>query len=110
MTQLEIDLKNLTHNYTFLRSQWPAKTKMIAVVKANAYGLGAVEVAKHLVHLGSDYLAVAYTQEGVELRKAGIDAPIVVFYPLEENIDLLLEYQLEPALYSSSFISSIRKN
>ena len=64
MTQLEIDLKSLMHNYTFLKSQWPAKTKMIAVVKANAYGLGAVEVAKHLVHLGCDYLAVAYTQEG----------------------------------------------
>ena len=85
MTQLEIDLKNLTHNYTFLRSQWPAKTKMIAVVKANAYGLGAVKVAKHLVQLGSDYLAVAYAQEGVELRKAGIDAPIVVFYPLKKT-------------------------
>ena len=109
MTQLEIDLKSLTHNYTFLRSQWPAKTKMIAVVKANAYGLGAVKVAKHLVHLGCDYLAVAYAQEGVELRKAGIDAPIMVFYPLEENIDLLLEYQLEPALYSPAFISSIRE-
>ena len=83
---------------------------MIAVVKANAYGLGAVKVAKHLVQLGCDYLAVAYAQEGVELRKAGIDAPIMVFYPLEENIDLLLEYQLEPALYSPAFISSIRKN
>ena len=81
VTQLTIDLNCLTHNYHVLRNQWSSQTKMIAVVKANAYGLGAVEIAKHLVKLGCDYLAVAYAQEGVELREAGIKTPLWFFVP-----------------------------
>lgn len=109
MTQLTIDLNCLTHNYHVLRNQWSSQTKMIAVVKANAYGLGAVEIAKHLVKLGCDYLAVAYAQEGVELREAGIKTPIMVFYPLIENSALLIEHELEPALYSKAFIAAFFK-
>ena len=109
MTQLTIDLNCLTHNYHVLRNQWSSQTKMIAVVKANAYGLGAVEIAKHLVKLGCDYLAVAYAQEGVELREAGIKTPIMVFYPLIENSALLIEHELEPALYSKAFIAAFLK-
>ena len=106
MTQLEIDLNNLTHNYNHLRQKLSSDTKFIAVVKANAYGQGAVEIAQKLVSLGADWLAVAYAEEGVSLRLAGIQCPILVFYPQFENMDRLIEHQLEPALYSTAFISA----
>ena len=109
MTQLEINLNNLTHNYNCLRQQLANKTKFIAVVKANAYGQGAIEIAQKLVSLGADWLAVAYAEEGISLRQAGIQCPILVFYPQFENIDRLIEYHLEPALYSSAFISAFSK-
>ena len=72
MTQLEIDLNNLTHNYNHLRQKLSSDTKFIAVVKANAYGQGAIEIAQKLVSLGADWLAVAYAEEGISLRQAGI--------------------------------------
>ena len=106
MTQLEIDLDNLTHNYNHLRQKLSSDTKFIAVVKANAYGQGAMEIAQKLVSLGADWLAVAYAEEGISLRQAGIQCPILVFYPQFENIDRLIEHQLEPALYSAAFISA----
>ena len=106
MTQLEIDLNNLTHNYNHLRQKLSSDTKFIAVVKANAYGQGAIEIAQKLVSLGADWLAVAYAEEGISLRQAGIQCPILVFYPQFENIDRLIEHQLEPALYSTAFISA----
>ena len=91
MTQLEINLNNLTHNYNCLRQKLASDTKFIAVVKANAYGQGAIEIAQKLVSLGADWLAVAYTEEGVSLRQAGIQCPILVFYPQFENINRLIE-------------------
>ena len=108
MTQLTIDLNALAHNYHQLRKLLPRHTKIIGVVKANAYGLGAIEIAKQLLQLGCEYLAVAYAKEGLELRKAGIEAPIMVFYPLRENIDHLVKYRLEPALYSTAFIAELQ--
>ena len=108
MTQLTIDLNALTHNYHQLRKLLPQYTKMIGVVKANAYGFGAVEIAKQLEALGCEYLAVAYAKEGIALRKAGIETPIMVFYPLRENTDRLVQYRLEPALYSMAFISAFK--
>ena len=108
MTQLTIDLNALAHNYRQLRKLLPQRTKMIGVVKANAYGFGAIEIAKQLVALGCEYLAVAYAQEGIALRKAGIEAPIMVFYPLRENTARLVKYRLEPALYSTAFITAFK--
>ena len=108
MTQLTIDFSALAHNYQQLRKLLPQHTKMIGVVKANAYGFGAIEIAKQLVALGCEYLAVAYAQEGIALRKAGIEAPIMVFYPLRENTDRLVHYLLEPALYSTAFIAAFK--
>ena len=82
---------------------------MIGVVKANAYGFGAIEIAKQLVALGCEY-PQQLVQEGIALRKAGIEAPIMVFhYPLcGENIDRLVHYRLEPALYSTAFIAAFK--
>lgn len=104
MTQLQIDLGCLTHNLKALKDKLRADTKIIAVVKADAYGLGAIPIAKALEKQKVDWLAVAYAQEGVALRKAGITTPILVFYPQRENISLIIDHHLEPALYSMDLI------
>lgn len=99
-TTLEIDLRALTHNFNFLKSKLHSNTKFLAVVKAFAYGSDAVEVAKHLQHLGADYLAVAYVKEGVALRDAGVTLPILVLHPQPVNFKTLIDRCLEPSLYS----------
>lgn len=108
MTQIEIDSSALAHNLSTIKKLAPG-VKIIAVVKANAYGLGAIPIATQLEKLGVDWLAVAYAHEGLELRKVGIKLPIMVFYPQKENISLLFEYQLEPALYSLDFCNALVK-
>ena len=106
MTQLNLDLKKLTHNFTTIKGRLKTTTKIMAVVKADAYGLGATALSKQLISLGADCLAVAYAHEGVSLRKIGIDCPIIVFYPQYERIDTIIDYTLEPALFSSDFIEA----
>ncbi|MEN0006664.1 MAG: bifunctional UDP-N-acetylmuramoyl-tripeptide:D-alanyl-D-alanine ligase/alanine racemase [Bacteroidota bacterium] len=100
LTTLEIDLNALLHNYLTYRSLLQASTKMMVMVKAAAYGSGSIEIARYLEANGVDYLAVAYTDEGVELRKAGVQTPIVVLNPEEASFDPLIRYRLEPELYS----------
>lgn len=99
-TTLEIDLKALKHNFEFIKSKLNTPTKLLAVVKAFAYGSDAKEVALYLQHLKVDYFAVAYVYEGVALRKAGITLPILVLHPQLANFDLAIEYNLEPSIYS----------
>lgn len=99
-TVLEIDLAALEKNYHYLTSKIDDKTKFLAVVKAFAYGSDAVAVAKKLEELGVDYLAVAYTGEGVTLKKAGITTPILVLHSLPVNYDEIIENDLELSLYS----------
>ncbi len=99
-TVLEIDLKALEHNYHYLRSKLLPKTKLMAVVKAFAYGSDHVRIAKKLESLGVDYLAVAYVQEGVQLRKEGIGIPIMVLHPQVINFHELIEHHLEPDIHS----------
>lgn len=106
-TVLEIHLPNLRHNYTFLRNQLSANTKLLAVVKAFGYGSDAVEVAKCLVAQGVDYLGVAYVHEGVALRKAGITTPILVLHPQLPNLDALIEYKLEPSVYGKRILDAL---
>ena len=74
---------------------------MLGVVKACGYGSSSVEVSKLLESLGIDYFAVAYVSEGVELRKGGIKAPILVLHPQISNFDKVVEFRLEPSLYSN---------
>ena len=100
MTCLEIDLKKLEHNYFSLRNRLQPQTKMIGVVKANAYGSLSVPVAQKLVDLGMESLAVAYAPEGKKLRQSGIEIPILVFYPQTENFEEIIRNNLEPVLYS----------
>ena len=99
-TTLEIDLSALTHNYKYLKSKLNPETRLLAVVKAFGYGSDSCAVAKHLQQLGADYFAVAYVNEGVALREAGITKPILVLHPQSVNFKLLIEHCLEPNLYS----------
>lgn len=100
VSRLEIDIKALRHNYTYLKSKLALDTKMMAVVKAFGYGSDACEVALELEKLGIFYFAVAYASEGKALREAGIKSPILVLHPQPDNFELLLEKCLEPSLYS----------
>ncbi len=99
-TVLEINLNNLVHNINFYRSQLSKNTKLMCMVKATGYGSGSTEIAFTLQHHHVDYLAVAYTDEGVELRKAGIHLPIMVMSPEESSYDDMIDYKLEPELFS----------
>ncbi|WP_026967372.1 bifunctional UDP-N-acetylmuramoyl-tripeptide:D-alanyl-D-alanine ligase/alanine racemase [Algoriphagus terrigena] len=106
-TTLEINLNALTHNFNFFKRQVKPETKMMVMVKAFAYGGGAAEIANHLQTMGADYLAVAFSDEGVSLRKQGIRLPIMVLNPVEESFDLLREFDLEPVVFSPEFFKSL---
>lgn len=99
-TTLEIDLGALEHNYHFLRGRLRPETKFLAVTKAFAYGSDAVRIALKMQDLGVDYFAVAYSKEGIALRKAGIQTPILVLHPLPLHFDELIANCLEPSIYS----------
>lgn len=103
-TTLEIDLKALAHNYKYLRDRLAPTTQFLASAKASAYGSDVVTVARKLESLGVDYFGVAYTKEGVLLREAGITTPILVLYPLPSYAETLIDYQLEPNLYSPKML------
>jgi alanine racemase len=99
-TVLEINLNALAHNLRYFKSKLPASTKLMVMVKAFGYGSGAQEVSSLLEFNKADYLAVAYTDEGVELRKAGISLPIMVMNPERSSLPTLIRHKLEPELYS----------
>ena len=99
-TVLEIDLNALVHNLNYYRSKLDPGVKVMAMVKAFSYGSGSYEIANVLQFHQVDYLTVAYADEGVELRKAGIRLPIMVMNPDEESFDTMLRFQLEPEIYS----------
>jgi len=99
-TVLEIDLNAIVHNLNYYRSEVEPGTKVMAMVKAFSYGSGSYEIANILQFHQVDYLTVAYADEGVELRKAGIRLPIMVMNPDEESFDAMIKYQLEPEIYS----------
>ena len=98
-TYLEINLKNLASNLNFLRSKIKSTTKLLAVTKANGYGSDSIEVSKFLENK-VDYFAVAYTSEGVELRKNKIKSPILILHPQIGDFDTIQQYNLEPSIYS----------
>ena len=103
-TVLEIDLKALKHNFEYLKTKLLPNTKFLAVVKAFAYGSDAIEIADYLQRLDADYFAVAYTNEGIALRKAGITKPILVLHPQTVNFKALIENCLEPSIYNSKIL------
>ena len=99
-TVLEINLNAIVYNVKAYQKQLKPSTKVMAMVKAFAYGSGGAEIAGILQYHKIDYLGVAYADEGIELRKAGITLPIMVMNPAETAFDSIVEYNLEPDLFS----------
>jgi alanine racemase len=99
-TVLEIDLNALVHNLNYIKSRLNPGTKLMAMVKAFSYGSGSFEIANILQFHRVDYLAVAYADEGIELRKAGITLPVMVMNPEEQSYDAMIRYKLEPEIFS----------
>ena len=97
-SRLEISLKGCLDNYRYFRSKLEDRTKLLVLVKANAYGHGAVEFATLMEDAGADYLAVAYPVEGIELRQAGIKSPIIVLTAGTDSFEQIVNYGLEPGI------------
>lgn len=94
-TWAEISLKNIEYNYNCIRSHLPENCKVLGIVKADAYGHGAVEVAKRLENCGADYLAIACLDEALELRRNGVSMPILILgHTPPEYAGMLLENNL----------------
>lgn len=99
-TVLEVDLGAMVHNLNAIRALLKPEVKVMAMVKAFSYGSGSFEIASLLQFHRVNYLAVAYADEGVELRKAGITLPIMVMSPEEQSFDSMLAHGLEPEVFS----------
>ncbi len=108
-TILEVDLNAIADNFNHYRSLLEPGVRMVCMVKASAYGSGAVEVARKLQDLRVNYLAVAVADEGAELRRAGITAGIMVMNPERSAFKTLFEYNLEPEIYSFHLLDEFIK-
>ena len=97
-SRLEINLQGCLENYRYFRSKLEASTRLLVLVKANAYGHGAVQFASLMEKAGADYLAVAYPIEGIELRQAGIKSPVMVLTAGTDSFEQIVNYGLEPGI------------
>ncbi|MEY3982633.1 MAG: hypothetical protein RL160_190 [Bacteroidota bacterium] len=109
-TRLEVSLDALRHNYSVYRKHIGSDCRLMAMVKAFAYGSGGQEVALLLQHQGVDYFAVAYPDEGVELRLAGVHKPIMVLNTRPETLDQMAEHALEPVVYSVELLEAMGRH
>lgn len=105
-TIMEIDLNAIAANLRYYQSQLASGVKLMAMVKAFSYGSGSFEIANLLQYHQVDYLTVAYADEGIALRKAGISLPVMVMSPEPSAFEAMLKYQLEPELYSFEILHS----
>ncbi|QJX47117.1 bifunctional UDP-N-acetylmuramoyl-tripeptide:D-alanyl-D-alanine ligase/alanine racemase [Hymenobacter taeanensis] len=105
-TVLEVNLDALVHNLNFYRRRLQPGVRLMVMVKAFAYGSGSYEVANLLQFHRADYLAVAYTDEGVDLRQHGISLPIMVMNPSPDAFQKLRQYHLEPEIYSFELLDA----
>ncbi len=103
-TMMEINLNSLLQNLSSYKALLKPGTKVMAMVKAFSYGSGSFEIANALQFHKIDYLAVAYTDEGIDLRKGGIRLPIMVMNADSSSFESLVEYNLEPDIYSLNFL------
>lgn len=106
-TVLEIDRDALLHNLREYQKLLKPSTRIMAMVKAFSYGSGSYEIAGLLQFHQVDYLAVAYADEGVELRKAGITLPVMVMNAEESTFDALIQFRLEPDIYSFNILQDL---
>lgn len=108
-TVLEINLNAISHNFNFFKSKLKPTTKMMAMVKAFGYGSGGFEIAKLLEHHKLDYLGVAFADEGISLKTAGIKLPIMVLNPENTSFPAIIQHQLEPEIYSLKGLNAFLK-
>jgi Alr-MurF fusion protein len=108
-TVLEINLNAISHNLNFYKSKLKAGTKMMVMVKAFGYGNGGFEIAKLLEHHKVDYLGVAFADEGISLKMAGIHLPIMVLNPESTSFSAIIQHQLEPEIYSIKGLNAFLK-
>ena len=108
-TVLEIDLNSLVDNLNFFKQAVRPETRIMVMVKAFSYGSGMAEIARILQFHKVDYLAVAVADEGIELRQAGIGLPILVMNPEGHSFENMIEFRLEPNIYSEEIFDSFRK-
>ena len=108
-TVLEINFNHLVSNLNHFRSKIKPKTKLMVMVKAFGYGSGNLEVSNVLQFHNVDYLTVAFADEGVELRRAGINLPIMVMSPEVNSYDNIIKYHLEPEVFSFRNLEMIEK-
>jgi len=106
-TVLEVNLTAISNNLRHFKSLISSDTKIMAMVKGFSYGSGDYEIAEHLKEHKVDYLAVAFVDEGIVLREKGIDLPIAVMNPEVENYATMLEYNLEPEIYSIASLNRL---
>jgi alanine racemase len=104
----QVDTSKIISNIRAIRSALPQKTKVLAVVKANGYGHGAVQVANAAIEAGAEYLGVAMPKEGIELRNAGIKTPILIFGGIRpQQADDVVEFGLSQAVYSDEILAAL---
>jgi alanine racemase len=103
---LEINLAAIKRNAQKLKQSLGSETKLLAMLKAEAYGSGLQRIGKTLQNAGADYLGVAFTQEAIALREAGVRLPILVIHPFPEDVELALRYNLELSAYSTELIQT----
>jgi alanine racemase len=103
-TVLEIDMDALVHNLNHFRSLLQTHTRLMIMVKAFSYGSGSYEIANLLQYQRADYLGVAFADEGVTLREAGITLPVVVMNPEEDSFPMMVDYELEPEIYNTQVL------
>ena len=108
-TVLEINLNAISHNLNFYKSKLNSSTKMMVMVKAFGYGNGGFEIAKLLEHHNVDYLGVAFADEGISLKNAGISLPIMVLNPETTSFQAIIQHQLEPEIYSIKGLNAFLK-
>ena len=106
-TVLEVNVDAITSNLSIVKSRLKSTTKLLVMVKAFSYGSGSVEIASILQSCGVDYVAVAFVDEGIELRQAGITMPVIVMNPEISALDAMLKFNLEPEVYSMKKLEAI---
>lgn len=106
-TVMEVNLDAMVHNFNFFRSKISPSTGIICMLKAHGYGAGSVELARTLQEQGAAYIAVAVVDEGIELRRCGITMPIIVLNPRVPDLYTLLQYRLEPEVYSFELLQQL---
>lgn len=108
-TVLEINLSAIGHNLNFYRSKLKPETKLMVMVKAFSYGNGGFEISKLLEHHKTDYLGVAFADEGIALKNAGINLPIMVLNPENTSFAAIIQHRLEPEIYSIKGLNAFLK-